>query len=421
MPHSRNRGVRVLPSRIGRGLGKMSRVGRLERLSREIESLSGPELDLLADLVASKIAHESWPPVTKLELFVTSDCNLRCRYCWVDKEPLKTSLETAKSAVDFLICESRGSESIHITLFGGEPLLEFDMIAQLVPYAKDEAARCGKSLSWSLTTNGTLLDEEKMAFGAKWGLNYLVSLDGQKPEHDMFRVFPDGSGSFDTVVEAIERYGKYQPWIGVRMTVNPETVDHLAEGVRFMRGIGVKQFIIAPANDRPWPPEAIESFAEQWEAVARIYMDELAAGRPIRITNFEQSIEESKRMHCGAWGCEAGRDKVCVTPDGLIWPCGKFVDPAIGDEAALGSLKDGITNLALRGDLMDSRGSVRFNCLDCSEKDSCSGCCPAVNLKMLGSIYQSGGIECAVTKIFNDTIRRHPELPQARKLEERPA
>lgn len=388
---------------------------RLKRVSQEIEKLSADELGLLADLVAAKMAARSWPPITKLELFVTSDCNLRCSYCWVEKEPEALSMQLAKSAVDFLIAESRDSKAIHITLFGGEPLLEFDLIRRLVPYAHSRAESQDKKLDWSLTTNGTLLDEEKMAFGREWGLNYLFSLDGPKCAHDMFRVFPDGSGSFSKVVAAIEKYREYQPWIGVRTTVTPQTAAYLAEGVEFMRSIGVKQFIIAPANDLEWRPEAVETFADQWEQVARIYTEELAQSKPMRITNFEQSMEQTRRMNCDAWGCEAGRDKISVTPDGLIWPCGKFVDSAIGAEAVLGDIENGITNWALRNDLMDARESIRFNCMQCPEKDYCSGCCPAVNLKLYGSLYQSGGIECEVTRIFNETIRRHPELLSAGK------
>jgi uncharacterized protein len=392
-------------------------VERLERISREIETLSPDELGFLADLVAEKMAVRSWPPITKLELFLTTDCNLRCSYCWVRKEPEHLSLDRAKQAVDFLVAESRDSESIHITLFGGEPLLEFDLIRELVPYAESQAEALDKRLDWSLTTNGTLLDREKMEFAAQWGLNYLFSLDGPKAVHDMFRRFPDGSGSFDTVVRAIGEYRAYQPWIGVRMTVTPDTASHMASGVRFLRSIGVNQFIIAPANDLEWPPEAVCAFAAEWDEVAGIYAEALAKREPMRITNFEQSLEQTRRMHCDAWGCEAGRDKICVTPDGRIWPCAKFVDPAIDGQSLLGDLDSGITNWALRHDLMDAREQVRFNCLQCSEKELCSGCCPAVNLKLSGSIYHSGGIECEVTRIFNDTIRRHPELPNAARSE----
>lgn len=386
-------------------------------IAQAIERLPPDQLGELAGLVVQKVAASSWPPITKLELLVTTDCNLRCSYCWVEKLPERMSLDAAESAVDFLIGESRHCSSVHITLFGGEPLLEFELIRQLVPYAERRASAAGKTLGWSLTTNGTLLEEGNILFAIEHGINYLVSLDGIKDAHDRFRVFPDGSGSFDLVVDALRRYARYQAWTGVRLTVNPETVGQLAQSVRFLREVGVKQFIIAPVNDRDWPADSMAEFRQGWEEIVAIYRKARRNHEPMRMTVFERSLDEDARERASAWGCEAGRDKIAVAPDGRIFPCSKFIDAKLDGAYQLGSVDQGITNYDARADLLDGRASVRASCLKCSEGEHCTGCCPATNLRLHGSIYLAGGAECAVTKMFNDAIRRHPDLPEISRLQ----
>jgi uncharacterized protein len=337
-------------------------------IAAAIERLRPQQLAELARIVAEKIAAFSWPPITKLELLVTTDCNLRCYYCWVDKRPERMPLDIARSAVDFLIRESRDCSSVHITLFGGEPLLELGLIRELVPYAEQRASEAGKTLSWSLTTNGTQLDDENILFAIEHGINYLISLDGVKDAHDRFRVFPGGKGSFERVLDGLKLYSRYQAWTGVRLTVSPETVGQLAEGVRFLRAIGVKQFIIAPVNDYDWPDDSMAEFHDQWEQIVAIYSKARRNHEPMRMTVFERSLEEDATQRGGAWGCEAGRDKIAVTPDGSIFPCGKFVDAKLDGAYKLGSLDEGIVNYEARAELLDGRLSVRSACLRCARE-----------------------------------------------------
>jgi uncharacterized protein len=153
-----------------------------------------------------------------MELILTTDCNLRCSYCFErDKKPFDMSDEVAFAAVDFLIQTSRNIKDLTILLFGGEPMKRFDLIQRIVPYANQKAAEAGKTISWDMTTNGTLIDEERAKWMAEHKIKYLLSLDGAKEDHDRYRKFPDGRSSYDWIMERLPMILFLEPSLRIKM------------------------------------------------------------------------------------------------------------------------------------------------------------------------------------------------------------
>lgn len=223
----------------------MKRDKKVKRVLAKLSRFTEEELFILSDIISTKLREFRYPPITKLELFLTEDCNLRCDYCFLKgKRPQYMSWDIAKRSVEFLFAESRDARDLTIIFFGGEPLLLWDVIKKVVLYAERLARKYGKTIHYSLTTNGILLSKNILRFSRTHGIMHLLSIDGDRETHDRHRHFPDGSGTFDVVASKIPLLKKYQGWLGARMTVTPETVNSLASNVRFLFSFGINQFII---------------------------------------------------------------------------------------------------------------------------------------------------------------------------------
>lgn len=170
--------------------------------------LDGEQIDRLSSRIVSRFAQERLPAISRVEMFLTENCTLRCDYCFVCAKDLekRMSWDTAARAVDFLITNSRNTTDLSIVFFGGEPLLEFPLMKQTAEYAEARAEAAGKHIGFSVTINGTIMSEEIALFGRKHGFNYLLSVDGSQAAHDRHRKYPNGKGSWDTVTGTGEGY-----------------------------------------------------------------------------------------------------------------------------------------------------------------------------------------------------------------------
>jgi uncharacterized protein len=375
---------------------------------KKLEKFTDSELAALSKIISEGIFANKYPPITKLDLFLTADCNLRCDYCFVKKEEGNImSWDVAKKAVDFLFRESRDVEDITIIFFGGEPLIAWDLIEKIVLYAEKHAPKLGKRTRYSITTNGVLLSEKILRFSKKHNIKHLLSLDGDRESHNTHRKFPNGEGTFDIVISKIPLLKKHQGWLGTRMTVTPETVSKLSSNVQFLFRMGINQFIIGADHDIIWDRKSIEEYERQWEAVAKFYLEMVSKGEPIRMTVFEEDCNEMKEKLSGIWGCEAGVDKVCISPRGEIYPCSRFLGIGAATGAyKLGTVEEGITARKLREDFLDHREMIRYKCMKCRYKDYCSGGCLALNYWKTGSLYHPWYVQCSFTKIHIETLRK---------------
>ena len=215
----------------------------------------------IADAVRGSLLARRMPPMSYMELILSSDCNLRCAYCFEkDKQPLDMPDEVALCAVDFLIEVSGNLKGVGILLFGGEPMLRFDLIQKVHAYATEKAKAAGKSIDWSMTTNGTLVDAECAEWLARRGVRYLLSMDGGRQDHDRYRHFPDGRGTFDLLINRLPMMKRFQAWMGVKMSVVPQSLATLRDGIEELHRAGINQFLVGYAHGVPWSDDDVRRY-----------------------------------------------------------------------------------------------------------------------------------------------------------------
>ena len=196
--------------------------------------------------------------------------------------------------------------------------------------------------------------------------------------------------------------------MGARVTVNPDTVDHLSAGIKMLFEMGVNQFIIGPNTDIEWSHETMEILGDELLKVADFYIEETKKGSPIRISDFEETLPDRKSKFASMWGCDACRSRIAVSTQGDIYPCARFVSTFsdINGKYRLGNLDEGINNISARQEFMDNSDSPRPKCASCSYRDYCSGGCPATNLHMQGSIYKPSELDCHMTRIKVEILNK---------------
>lgn len=375
------------------------------------ETLRGTEqVNQLRQLACQRILARTLPPITWLDLFLTERCNLRCDYCFVaSKRYQQMPWEVARKSVDFLMRESRDSPEVHITLFGGEPLLAFPLMVKVAEYAVERACAVGKEVTFSCTTNGTLLTEKHVEFAQRYGFLYLLSIDGTPESHDMHRRFGNGKGSYRVVEKKLALLKRLQQWIGSRLTVNPDNVHELSTGIRSLFGKGVNQFLISVNPDVPWNEEQLQTFSRQMEQVWHFYIEMKRKGAPIRIVEFEESLDERRGKCRGVWGCDAGRTRVSIAVDGKIYPCARFVSTYEGMNGrfCLGDVERGLVGYQERIALFQAEMKVYKQCRRCELADFCTGGCPASNFYMNGDLFAPTPVECQYTKTIVNILHKN--------------
>jgi len=370
------------------------------------------DAELLGARLATKLAGRFSPPIAHADVFITEDCNHRCDYCFVKgKNGLRAmTQDVARASVDFLLQSSRNMTWIQVLFFGGEPLLEFELIEYITRYGKERGRQTGKDVRFSLTTNGTLMNEGMAGFLAEHGISYLLSIDGCKRTHDAHRHMLGGASSYDEVMSRLPMMKRYQPWIGTRITVHPDTVTSLRSDVEHLFDRGVNQFIIGPASGIDWPDDALNEYEAQMHMVTDLYKALKARNAPFRMTLYERDIEKVAGPAEGAWGCGAGRGRICISVDGGLYPCAKVLGvDALQDTHKLGDVWQGVTNLRARRDYLNTHPSVRPQCMRCKHADECTGGCPAVNWEATGSIFEPAPLECRFTEVFHRIRKRYHE------------
>lgn len=368
-----------------------------------------PEEEALAvsEAVSRKWQLRFFPAITRMELFITEDCNLRCDYCFVEgKNPSHAmSPETARKAIDFLFAESRGEKRLSLFFMGGEPFLAFDLMRTTVEYAEQRAKRCEKTVDFSVTTNGTLFAEEILAYCAQHRISFLLSLDGARESHDRHRKTVSGKGSFDRIMRWLPRMKQHQPYMGARVTVHPDAVHELLDNIRFLADQGINHFIIGPASGLEWSGEELETYEAQMKAVVDFYKEKKAQDAPLQFDLLRQldNLYDSR----GIWGCQAGRHSITIAANGDIYPCSKMLGlNELGGIYRLGDLEKGITDLDARSELVGMWPKRRTRCMTCDLADACAGGCFANNYKATGSIFEPCETQCRITRC-NFQVRQY--------------
>lgn len=333
-----------------------------------------------------------------IELNLTFNCNLTCAYCFIhDKDPReRMTLATAQKAVGLLVNRAQ-FPVLNVTFMGGEPLLEFDLIKKIVPYALDTAARRGLGVTWAITTNGTMVDEEILKFFAQHKISMLISMDGGPESHDRYRRTRGGEGTFRKIAGLIPLIKGYQPWLGARMTVSTETVDNMVEDFKQLLQLGFNQFIIAPAQGaRCWSQEEIERYGLNLVQILKEYHELKRRGVPVFIEEFEKD----ENAYTG-WGCRAGRTSLSVAPNGDVSPCSKLLGLFEKDgKWIIGNVNSEIDEARLEP-FLNPISRQPEKCGGCSRK--CSGGCYAVNYEQTGDHFVASEENCLFWVVCQET------------------
>jgi len=363
--------------------------------------------------MAGTLKQRSAGIVKALCLHVAHVCNLNCSYCFASQgkyhgDRALMSFEVGKRALDFLIENSGSRTNLEVDFFGGEPLMNFDVVKQLVAYARSIEKEKKKNFRFTLTTNGVLIDDDVIDFANREMSNVVLSLDGRKEVHDRYRVDYAGKGSWEKIVPKFQklvtaRGGKNYYMRGTFTHANPDFVKDIEE----MLALGFNELSMEPVVCAPDDPSALTNedlpvVKEQYEKLAELMQQRREQGKPFTFYHYMIDLKGGPCIYKRISGCGSGTEYMAVTPWGDLYPCHQFV----GEEKfRLGDVWKGVTNTKIQQEFADCNVYARPECKDCWAKLYCSGGCAANAYHATGSvrgIYQYGcelfkkRMECAI-------------------------
>ena len=373
--------------------------------------------------MANALKEKTSGVVKALCLHVAHTCNLNCAYCFAAQgkyqgERAVMSLEVGKRALDFLIENSGTRRNLEVDFFGGEPLMNFDMIKELVAYARSKEKQTGKNFRFTLTTNGVLIDEDVIDFANREMSNVVLSLDGRKEIHDRYRVDYAGKGSWDKIVPKFQqlvkaRGGKNYYMRGTFTHANPDFL----EDIKVMLELGFDELSMEPVVCAADDPAALTEqdlpiVLEQYEKLAELMQQRRKAGKPFTFYHYMIDLKGGPCIYKRVSGCGSGTEYMAVTPWGDLYPCHQFV----GEEKfKLGDIWQGVTNQKTQNEFMSCNVYSREECKDCWAKLYCSGGCAANAYHATGAVTGVYEYGC---KLFRKRMECAIMLEAARAVEE---
>lgn len=363
--------------------------------------------------MAQTFKERSGNVIKALCLHIAHTCNLNCSYCFASQgkyngERAVMSFEVGKQALDFLIANSGTRHNLEVDFFGGEPLMNWQVVKDLVLYARSIEKQHNKNFRFTLTTNGILIDDDVIDFCNKEMSNVVLSLDGRKEVHDRYRVDYAGNGSWEKVVPKFQklvaaRGGKNYYMRGTFTHANPDFLND----IKCMLDLGFTELsmepVVCPKDDpEALTPEDIKIIKDQYDQLAELMRQRRKEGRPFTFYHYMIDLKGGPCIYKRISGCGSGTEYMAVTPWGDLYPCHQFV----GDESyKLGDIWNGVSNHERQEEFRSCNVYARPECADCWAKLWCSGGCAANALHASGSIrgiYEAGcelfrkRIECAI-------------------------
>lgn len=345
-------------------------------------------------------------PLKAMCLHVSHDCNLRCKYCFAGQgiyggKPQVMSFDVAKAAIDFLIEKSDGRRHLELDFFGGEPLMNFDVVRQTVAYAREREKESGKEFRFTMTTNGVLLNEEIMDFLNAEMHNVVLSLDGRPEVNDAMRPNAGGKGSYAGIVP------KYQQFVAkrgdkdyyVRGTFTRNNLD-FSQDVLHMVDLGFDQVSVEPVISDPSLPyslreEDLPAIFEEYDRLARIVLQRKLEGKGFNFFHFMLDLDQGPCAIKRLRGCGCGNEYCAVDPEGKVFPCHQFVGQP---EWQMGNVLTGEYDLEQKARFARSNVYNKEKCRECWAKFYCSGGCNANNQQYEGDILKAHTFSCELEK-----------------------
>lgn len=351
--------------------------------------------------------------VKALCLHIAHSCNLNCSYCFASQgkyngERALMSFEVGKQALDFLIANSGTRHNLEVDFFGGEPLMNFEVVKQLVAYARSIEKEHHKNFRFTLTTNGMLINDDVIDFANRECSNVVLSLDGRKEIHDRFRVDYAGKGSWERIVPKFQklveaREGKNYYMRGTFTHANPDFLKDIEKMLELgFTELSMEPVVCAPDDPSALTREDLPIVLDQYEKLAQLMLKRHREGKPFTFYHYMIDLKGGPCIYKRISGCGSGTEYMAVTPWGDLYPCHQFV----GDESfKLGNVWDGVTNTERQAEFAACNVYAHPECKDCWAKLYCSGGCAANAYHATGSVtgvYQYGcelfrkRIECAI-------------------------
>ncbi len=363
--------------------------------------------------MAGDLKKKSAGIVKALCMHIAHTCNLNCSYCFASQgkyhgDRAMMSFEVGKQAFDYLIANSGTRKNLEVDFFGGEPLMNFDVVKELVAYARSIEKAYGKNFRFTLTTNGVLIDDDVIDFANKEMSNVVLSLDGRKEVHDRFRVDYNGKGSWEKIVPKFQklveaREGKNYYMRGTFTHHNPDFLEDIKE----MLSLGFRELSMEPvvcAEDDPsaLTEEDLPVVMKQYEELAELMLERHKKGDGFTFYHYMIDLKGGPCIYKRISGCGSGTEYMAVTPWGDLYPCHQFV----GEEKyKLGDVWKGVTNTDIQNEFAGCNVYTREECRSCWARLYCSGGCAANAYHATGSvkgIYKTGcelfkkRMECAI-------------------------
>lgn len=333
-----------------------------------------------------------------LTLHITERCNMRCSYCTQEHTAREMTLRTALAAVDLSV-RMKGdllipSGCMHtgLSFFGGEPLLNRELIERTVRYCEEIRSRTGDVFKYVIVTNGTLLDESFLEFSALNKIEIGLSHDGLM--HDMSRRNGDGSSSFELLDEKISLLLKFLPKSAAMCTIHPLYVSRLSESVEWLFERGFRDIRVTPAigENTQWTPEALRVLDEQYRIISDLYVKWTSAGIDFSLPVFDVKIKSHIMDGRGInQTCRFGQKQLSIAPDGRIYPCVQFLDQA---EFLMGDVFGGMISENVKR-VMEIGQREPEECQNCVLKKRCKYNCCCQNRVTTGFIEQVSPLTCA--------------------------
>lgn len=344
--------------------------------------------------------------VKALCLHIAHDCNLACQYCFAGEGEYHgrralMSFEVGKKALDFLIANSGNRRNLEVDFFGGEPMMNWEVVKQLVEYGRSQEKIHNKNFRFTLTTNGVLLNDEVMEFCNREMSNVVLSLDGRKEVNDRMRPFRKGAGSYDLIVPKFQKFAesRNQTNYYVRGTFTRNNLDFSGDVLHFA-DLGFKQMSIEPVVADPKESYAIREedlpkILSEYDKLAVEYINRKKEGRGFNFFHFMIDLEQGPCVAKRLSGCGSGTEYLAVTPWGDLYPCHQFVGQG---DFLLGNVEEGITNTKVRDEFKLCNVYAKEKCRDCFARFYCSGGCAANSYNFHGSITDAYEIGCQMQK-----------------------
>ena len=380
----------------------------VEEACDECQELKKEGMLFTEDVYRNAIDHfKDRPTVVKaLCLHIAHDCNLACRYCFAEEgeyhgKRALMSLEVGKKALDFLIANSGSRRNLEVDFFGGEPLMNWQVVRELVAYGREQEQKFDKNFRFTLTTNGVLLNDEVMEFCNREMGNVVLSIDGRKEVHDRMRPFRKGAGSYDLIVPKFQKFAesRHQDKYYVRGTFTHYNLDFAAD-VLHLADLGFQQISIEPVVAPPTEDYAIRKedlpvIMEQYDLLAKEMIRRHREGRGFNFFHFMVDLTGGPCVYKRLSGCGSGTEYLAVTPWGDFYPCHQFVGE---EQFCLGNVDQGILRTDICNEFKQCNVYSKQECSECFARFYCSGGCAANSWNFTGKINDVYEIGCAMQR-----------------------